>query len=174
MPWHFRLLSVCPRLYSDQGKLIAETAWRVRLATLGCLYRRVIVDPKQRVLIIRRRYFWLFRRNTRIAFAAVRAVTYGYQDWSPWQYLSYAHETFDVFSVGLELQSGRQVHLFHFFGEGTWTMNVQPPLPLPEWFWYWHQRLVDLTDLSGTQQRESQLFATTLSKMIGVPLRPYR
>jgi len=50
-----RLFSVCPRISKVQGRLVASTAWRLRILTLGWLYRKVTVDPKKEEVTIYRR-----------------------------------------------------------------------------------------------------------------------
>jgi hypothetical protein len=145
--------------------LSASTAWRLRLLTLGFLYRRVVVDPKKEAVFLRRRYAWLFARCRRIPFGAIKAVTYGYHDMAavaPW---TLTHDGSDLFRVGLRLHNGRAVHLFFFYGDGTFTNDG----PLPDWF-YWPNYLFDF---SGTQQRESRAFVDLLSHLIGVPIEPY-
>ncbi|MFN0051419.1 MAG: hypothetical protein ACKV0T_04465 [Planctomycetales bacterium] len=51
-----RLFSVCPRVTKSEWKLVAETAWRVWVGSLGALYRKVVVDPSRKVVTIHRRY----------------------------------------------------------------------------------------------------------------------
>jgi hypothetical protein len=56
------------------------------------------------------------------------------------------------------------VHLFSFFGDGTFTKDS----PLPDWC-YWDDFLFDV---SGTQEQESRAFAEVLSKMVKAPIEP--
>jgi len=161
LPW----LSTCPRVRKCNGRLIAVTAWRLRIMTLGCMYRKVIVDPKKEEVVIARRYFWAFARRRRIKFAGIAAITYGYQDLAANSW-SWAHDSVDLFSVGLRLHSGDERHLFHFYGDGTFENDG----PWPDWL-YWDDYLFDT---SGTQQRESKAFVDLLSKMIRVPVIPGR
>ena len=140
------------------------TAWRVRLLTLGCLYRKVLVDPQKEEVRIFRRYFWAFPRRRRILFRAVEAVTYSYEDWGSGDSWSGAHDSVDLFSVGLRLHGGEELHLFYFYGDGTFSNDG----PLPDWL-YWDEYLVDR---SGTQERESRAFVELLSKMISVSVIP--
>ena len=144
---------------------MARTAWQLLLVTLGCLYREVAVDLKRSEVILRRRYLWFFSRRRRIRFGAIEAVTYGYQDWgiSSW---SWAHDSTDVYVVGLRLHGDEEVRLFHFVGDGTFTNES----PLPDWM-YWEEYLYDV---SGTQDRESRVFVELLAKMIGVSVVPAR
>ena len=159
-------LSVCPRVRKSHGKLIAESAWWTRITTLGCYYRKVVVDPKKEELSIHRRYFFAMRKRRRIRFGAVQAITYDYQDWSGGSYWSWAHKTSDVFRVGLRLHGGDDLTLFWFSGEGAFQNNG----PWPDWM-YWDDYLFDT---SGTQERESKAYVELLSKMIGVPVEPGR
>jgi hypothetical protein len=160
----FRILSVCPRVRKRKGKLVATTAWRLRVLTLGWLYRKVVVDPKRKELIISCRYFWLFHRRRRLRFGGVEAVTYGYQDWAAGASWRWAHDSVDLFSVGLRLYGGQDLHLFYFYGDGTFTNDG----PLPDWL-YWDDYLFDI---SGTQEKESRAFVELLAKMIGVSVVP--
>ena len=166
MAFSLRLFSFCPRLRKTQGKLVAATAWRLRILTLGWLYRKVVVDPQAQELTIYRRYFWAFPRCRRVPFGAVEAVTYGYQDWAPGASLSWAHDSVDLYSVGLRLHGGEELHLFYFYGDGTFSNEG----PLPDWL-YWDDYLLDI---SGTQERESRAFVELLRKMIGVSVVPAR
>jgi hypothetical protein len=162
VPW----LSVCPRISKHGRRLVASTAWRLRLLTLGMLSRQVVVDPKQKMVVLRSRWLWLFARRRRIPFRFIQAVTYGYQDLAagwPW---TWAHDSADVFRVGLRLHGLEEVHLFFFYGDGTFTNEG----PLPDWF-YWEDLLFDLC---GTQEKESLAFVEVLSKLIGAPVEAVR
>jgi hypothetical protein len=68
--------------------------------------------------------------------------------------------------VGLRLQDDKFIHLFFFFGDGTFTNDG----PLPDWL-YWDDYLFDFT---GTQEKESRGFVELLRKMIGVHVEPSR
>jgi hypothetical protein len=165
VPFESRLFSVCPRVARKKGKLVAWTALRLRLLFLGALYRKVIVDPKEEVVRIRRRYLWFFKRAVRIPFGSVRAVTYGYSgSGSPRSWWWGAYDTKDLFRVGLRLGDFREVHLFWFYGDGPFTNYG----PLPDWL-YWQERLLDLR---GTQETESRTYAEALSRLIGAPVEP--
>jgi hypothetical protein len=148
----------------SEGQLIATSAWRLRFLTLGTVYRQVVVDPAQKVISLHRRYLWLFARTRSIPFRSIKAVTYGYQDWAMGSFELTAHKSMDLFSVGLRLQDLHEVHLFYFLGDGTFSNDG----PWPDWL-YWEQYL---TDISGTQEKESRGFAELLGKMIGVPIIP--
>jgi hypothetical protein len=103
------------------SRLVASTAWRLRVLTLGWLYRQVLVDPEKQEIRIYRRYFWAFPWRHRIRFGAIETVTYGYEDWAAGSTLAWAHDSVDLFSVGLRLQSGEELHLFYFYGDGTFS-----------------------------------------------------
>ena len=159
-----RLLSLCPRISKTDGNLVAVTAWRMRLLTLGVLYRKVVVDPKRKELTIHRRYAWVFARRYRLRFEAIEAVTYGYQDILPGAELDWARNSFDSFSVGLRLYDSDEWHLFSFLGGGEFTNNG----PLPDWM-YWDDYVFDS---SGTQESDSLNFVNLLSKMLEVTVVP--
>jgi hypothetical protein len=160
----FRLLSFCPRVSKVEGKLVASTAWRLRILTLGWLYRKVIVDPQKKQVTLYRRYFWFFARRRCIRFKAIEAIAYGYKDMALGASWTWAHDSIDLFSVGLRLLGGDELHLFYFYGDGTFNNDG----PWPDWL-YWEDYLFDMT---GTQERESRAFVELLSKMIGVAITP--
>ena len=157
MPLVSGLLSIGPRICKDDGKLIATTGWRFGLLTLGTMLRRVEVDVAPQTVRIHSRYLWLFKRSRTIRFRNIQAVTYGYGDWSPNSFLSFAHDAIDVYSTGLRLQDEREVALFSFFGDGAFVNDG----PFPDWC-YWSEFAFDMM---GTQGKESRLFVDLLSKI---------
>ena len=138
----------------------------MRLLTLGLTLCRVTVDRQQQTVLVERRRFWLFRRRQRIKFDWIAAVTYGYSDQSFTGFFSLKHDSFDVFSVGLWLYDDEEFRLFAFFGDGTFTNNTVWP------DWMYASRFA--SDLTGTQEQESRVFAEILSRMIDVPMLPPR
>jgi hypothetical protein len=162
MTFYSSLFSICPRIYKRHGQLVASTSFWFQIFTVGLIHKRVTVDPKEEVVRIRRRYLWLIRRNSRIPFRSIAAITYGHDDWSDnW---GWAHDSKDVYTVGLRLHSGHEKRLFYFLGDGEFENDG----PLPDW-WYWQEYLFDF---AGMQQRESRLFVEALSKKIGAEVRP--
>jgi hypothetical protein len=159
-----RLFAVCPRISKGQGQLVATTAWRLRLLSLGSHCRRVVVDLRRKTLVIERTYFWAVSRRRRIPFQTIEAVTYGYQDWAFPFIWNWTHDTVDLFTVGVRVSGGDEVHLCSFFGEGTFS-NAGP---LPDWL-YWEDFVFDI---SGTQEQESRTFVELLSKLMGAPVIP--
>lgn len=161
-----RLLSVGPRITRDGDLLVAVTGWKMRFLTLSLLLTRMTVDPERRVVLIERRLGWIFTRRRKIKFDWIAAVTYGYSDQSLSGWVSQAHDSFDVFSVGLRLHDDDEFRLFAFFGNGTFTNESI----WPDWM-YGGRYYADLT---GTQESESRTFAEALVQILDVPLLPPR
>jgi hypothetical protein len=159
-------LSLGPQIEQDGERLVAVTGWKWWVLTLGLSSRRVIVDPERAVVVIESRRLGLFTARRRIAFRLIEAVTYGYQDWSLGGGISMAHDSVDLFSVGLRLYDEREVHLFGFFGEGTFRNDGI----WPDWIHGMHA----WCDVSGTQERESHAYAEAVSRMIGRSIVPSR
>lgn len=159
-----RLLAFCPRIRKDSDRIVATTAWRVRLLFLGTIYRQVVIDPAQKTVSIDSRYLWLIRRRKTVRFSEIHAVTYGYEDMSPAALFSFAHDSYDWFTVGLRFKDNTETHLFNFIGEGTFSNNG----PFPDWI-YWEEFVFDV---SGSQEKESRVFVDVLSKMIGATVVP--
>ena len=158
-------LSICPRIYRDHDRMVAATSWKLVVLLLGFCYRRVEIDPRREELTIRSRAFWLLTRTRRIPFRFIEAVTYGYQDWAIANIFSHAHDSFDVFNVGIRLHGDlHDTHLFNFVGEGSFQNESH----YPDWY-YWDRYAFDF---SGTQEAESKVFAELLGTMIGVEIIP--
>lgn len=158
-----RLLSICPRIGKRGCRIVAKTAWRLRILLLGLVLREVVIDPQAEEIILDSRYLWVVRRRHVFPFADIEAITYGYQDdtfGSSWS----AHDSTDWFNVGLRLKDRKEIHLFHFIGDGTFTNNSV----FPDWM-YWGERLFDF---EGSQERESKAFVDLLSTMVRVPVVP--
>jgi hypothetical protein len=157
---------MCPRVRKADGCLVASSGWQFLVLTFGLFYRKVIVDPKRQEVTIYRRYLWVLPRRRRVRFRAIEAVTYGYQDWAADASWSWSHHSVDLFSVGLRLHGNDEVHLFYFYGDGTFTNDG----PFPDWL-YWDNYLFDVC---GTQEKESKAFVELLSKMLDVSVVPGR
>jgi hypothetical protein len=98
-----------------------------------------------------------------LPFEKIEAVTYAYQDWARGGSYS-AHDSLDLYEVGLRLTCGDELHLFYFFGAGAFSNNG----PFPDWL-YWNDYVVKPT---GTQDSESLVYVNLLSKLIGVSVVP--
>lgn len=164
MSFELPFLAICPRIWADENRLLASTGWFVSLVSLGLAFRRAEVDLRAQSVTLVQRRLWFRSQQRHVAFGHVAAVTYGYQDVYPGASWLPSHESLDVFVVGLRLANQAEIVLFRFFGEGTFTNDG----PLPDW-WYWGDYEADF---SGSQERESRLFAQLLSKLIGVPICP--
>ena len=164
MAFPLKFLSLGPRISKCHQRLILSTGWGLRVLSLGTWYRRAVVDVEQKVITLHSRYLWLLKRTKRISFPSVAAVTYGYSNWSPGAYLSWAHDSLDVFTVGLRLHGEEEIGLFDFVGDGTFVNDG----PWPDWM-YWPDYAVDL---SGTQERDSKALVDLLCKILGVRVQP--
>lgn len=162
------LLSVGPKIYKDRDRLVARSSIIGLCLNLGLRYCKVIVDPHQKVISIRRRLAWLIPKKRTVPFKWIKSVTYGYADENPDQYTALwgGWQTFDFFRVGLRLyprnerSEDEDLHLFSFFGEGTIAHHGY----LPDWlFWPAHA-----INIGGTQESTSKLFVEALSRLIGV------
>lgn len=163
-----RLLGICPRIRKEGVCIIAITALRIRILFLGAFFKQVTIDPRHRTLTVASRYFWLFKRKRKYRFKELQAITYGYEDWNDTSWVSFSHDSFDWFTVGIRLRCNREFKLFNFIGDGTFTNNG----PLPDWM-YWEEYV---TDFSGNQEKASRCFVDLLCQMTGkkvVPPNPY-
>lgn len=161
-----RLLSLSPKLSRDGDRIIVRTNRFLWLLTLGLWSRKVWIEPSRKQVRIETRSCWFRRRRQRIGFGSIDAITYGYEDLSVSQHLSWAHDSFDSFRVGLRFVDQSEQHLFTFYGAGTFQNNS----PLPDWC-YWEDYAFDQT---GTQEADSRLLVDLLGEMVGVSVSPPR
>lgn len=158
-----RIFSICPRIGKRGCCIVAKTAWRLRILLLGLVLREVEIDPQLERICLDSRYLWCLRRHHVFPYGDIEAITYGYHDnalgasWS-------AHDSSDWFNVGLRLVGGKEIHLFHFIGDGAFTNNSM----FPDWM-YWGKRHFDV---KGSQERESKAFVELLSTMVRVQVVP--
>lgn len=157
MAFESSLLSLRPRITADENRLIAATSWPFRIVTLGLSVRHVIVDRHSKAVIVEHRRAWFWHHRVSFQFREIESITYGYDDVSPTSAVQMAYDSLDRFAVGLRPYGKDEVLLFYFVGDGTFTNEG----PLPDW-WYWEEYL---TDWSGAQQRESQLFVQLLLRL---------
>ena len=157
-----RLLTVVPRISRDGAKLVGRTSVKGFLLSLTLLYRTVVVDPDGQTISISARVFWLLREVHTIPFADVEKIIYRYEDMNPASALGLSGDTKDWFSVKLRVRGDREIHLFHFFGEGGFQHGSLDWLP--SWM-YWSERLFDMR---GTQDDDSRAFVKQLERIIGV------
>jgi hypothetical protein len=158
-----RLFSICPRVGKRGCRIVAKTAWRLRILLIGLAVREVEIDPQAETICLNSRYLWFLRRHHVFPYGDIEAITYGYHDNSLGASWS-AHDSSDWFNVGLRLVGGKEIHLFHFIGDGSFTNNSM----FPDWM-YWGERVLDV---EGSQERESKAFVELLSTMVRVQVVP--
>lgn len=160
-----RLLSISPHIRDDGGVLTARTSMKGLLLSLTLLYRSVIVDRSAGTVTIHRRLFWFFRRTRTIPFRDIEQILYTYEDLNLGTTLGLSGDSKDSFAVGLRLKSGKDVHLFHFLGEGEFQYGWDV-FAWMRGFWL-AERLFDVT---GTHSEDSRVFVDRLQQLTGCPV----
>jgi hypothetical protein len=136
------------------------SGWKTSVLTLGGRYRRVVIDPKLRVIRIRDRRFWLFQSTRRIEFDWICEVRHTYRDLGD-SFFSHVEE--DFYTVGVTLMNGEAVTLFRFFGRGEFINNSFEP----DW-WLWEDFAIAKMFASKDTESESEHLANVLCSMVGV------
>lgn len=158
------LLSITPWISKRDGKLVASTSFVGLLVSLTLIYREVVIDPKEKTITVRRRFLWFFKTRTQVRFRDVTVISYDYEDWHLGSAMGFAGDSLDCFSVKLGLHGGKNLHLFRFFGAGTFSNRDGL---YPDWV-YWDDYLFDV---SGSQEDESRSYVNLLQHLLDVPLR---
>ncbi len=117
----FRLFSIGPRIRKQGVHLIATSALRLRILSLGAFSRKVLVEPRKGWLVIHDRQFWFFERIRLVPFEQVEAVTYGFEDWTFGGWFFRTRDTRELFRVGLRLRTVKEFDLFGFYGQGRFV-----------------------------------------------------
>ena len=150
-----------PDIRKEGGLLVIQSGWRTALVSLGGRHRRVVVDPKAKLLRVSDRRFWLFSSTRRIEFDWIQEVFYTYQDLAGGLL---SHYDQDLFTVGVRLRNGNVLTLFRFFGQGAfYNASVWP-----DWF-YWEEHLIGRVAQSDFESESAQL-ADVLCHLTGAPL----
>ena len=68
------LLSLGPKVYFDEGVLVARTNLLLQILCLFFWRRKVTVDPTARSITIKRRYLWVFFLKTEYGFDEVSHI----------------------------------------------------------------------------------------------------
>jgi hypothetical protein len=157
------LLSIAPRISKRDDKLVASTSLVGLLVSLTLLYREIVVDPKQEIITIRCRFLWFFKTRTQVRFSDVAAISYDYENWNLISGMGFTGDSLDCFSVKLGLHNGKYLHLFRFFGAGTFENRDGL---YPDWV-YWDDYLLDV---SGSQEEDSRAYVNLLQHLLDVPL----
>lgn len=124
-------ISVAPGITLSNDALIASSCSLWAFLIFGLYLRQVIVDRVSETVTINQRFFWLLKLQKIHPFSDFVAVTYGYQDFNPFAFMSDTHEALDRFIVGLKSVQGEELKLFSFTGLGGFVNNTS----LPDW-WY--------------------------------------
>lgn len=160
-----RLISSAPRIERRGDALVARTATRAALLTLGLKRRTVIVDTRQRAVRILSRYLWILPIVRRVPFDAVVRVVYSHTDVNPLQHWPWAsYQELDMFAVRIRLVNGEDLLLCRFFGSGDWVNNSW----WPDWVLWDDQLCAELAKTS--QETESRAYATAVARAVGAPL----
>jgi hypothetical protein len=110
-----RIFSPRPTIKREGDLVVIRSTWRTALLTLGAVGRKVVIDPKSKVIRTNARIFWVFHRMRRIEFDWIAEVFSTYTDLGD-SYFSHFEE--DLFCVGLKLKDGSHITLFRFYGQG--------------------------------------------------------
>lgn len=167
-------LAINPKLWMDKGKFCARSHFLVQAFSLFSYARHVCVDPERKVIILKIRKFWFYRKRFKIPFSGVAYIEYemgslGYDYYLPsswssalWGVMNMGtrRDQLESFDVALILKDKRRIPLFRFMGEGSCATGWGGVLLAGD----------AMLDLAGSQDSVSRQFAETLKKLLGVTI----
>lgn len=160
-----RVFKLRPRISKIGNRLVATSGGRGKVLSLGLWLRTVSVDPTERVIRVNTRIGWFFPSSRTIHFDRIKEVLYAYGDMGSAATHSWnSHHSTDVFTVGLLLDTGEEIKLFRFVGEGDFYHDGT----WPDWM-YWDD-IIQGKLTSSTSDGEAMQFADMLAAMIDVPI----
>ncbi|MFO0553392.1 MAG: hypothetical protein U0271_33720 [Polyangiaceae bacterium] len=152
-----------PKVWFDEGKMLARTNLLFQVLSLASWCKHVEVDPKARVVTVRRRFLWLLERTTEVPFAEISHIAYRYGSLATsWDILGRVHDSLESYSIALVLTDGSEVSLFSFRGEGSASTGLSGML------------LGDsLIDYQGNQGARSLAYIDALQELTERGLSPH-
>lgn len=159
-----RFLSITPRVWADEGVLRIRTSLLGQLLTAGFGCRDVAIDPRGGRIDVRRRSWWLVRRDMEIPFSRVHYVDTEFSSLATSWNLYGRTDQVESFTVRLVLRDPPEdVVVARMVGEGSRSTG-------------WTGVLLGdgIFDVRGAQEQANrqlvELLATTLGVSVGRPI----
>ncbi|MFO0615473.1 MAG: hypothetical protein U0414_22965 [Polyangiaceae bacterium] len=154
------LSALNPKVWVEEGRLHARTNLFLMILCLFFWQRTVIVDRRERTVLVRSRFLWLLENTRVIPFSEIDHLYYRYNRVSTgWDMMGRDTDSLESFSVGLSLEDGSEVNLLAFRGDGTGMTGVSGVLMGDS-----------LVDTEGDQEGASLGFVDQLQRFTGKSL----
>ncbi|MBU2709566.1 hypothetical protein [Zooshikella harenae] len=159
------LFSFSPTIEVDEDLITIKSSKALQLLTLFLLIESVIIDRKNKKVIIFHRFCYFFTSKIIIAFAEIDYLDYSFSDFATGWGLSLDEggitktDTIEKYTLSVSTKQGEKYKLCSFSGEGAKMTGLLGVLTGD-----------DLIDFSGTQGEESRQLAFAFCKIFDVPL----
>lgn len=154
------LAALNPKVWTEDGQLRARTNLFIQILCLFFWQRTVIVDRRERTILVRNRFLWLLERTHVYAFGDLSHIDYKFSSMSTgWDMFGRDTGSLEKFIVSVTTREGEPIELFAFRGDGTGMTGVTGVM------------LGDsLVDYEGDQAGKSLGFVEQLQRFTGLSL----
>jgi hypothetical protein len=151
----FDFLSFKPKTWIEGNQLISRTSFLGQLLRLFYYSKRIVVDKRQKIVSIQKRFFWIFNTEQIIEFDEIKRIDYSYSErMTSWSFVLGPTDQLEFYTVSLMLGSRmdeNKIKLWTFWGEGTVMTGFTGVLAGDGVF-----------DLSGNKERRSRDYVSLL------------
>lgn len=119
------LAALNPKVWTEDGQLRARTNLLLQILCLFFWERTVIVDRRERTILLRNRFLWLLERTHVFAFGDLSHIDYRFASMSTgWDMFGRDTDSLEKFTVSVTKHDGETIELFAFRGDGTGMTGV--------------------------------------------------
>ncbi len=159
----FDFFSFKPKTWIEGNQLISRTSFLGQLFRLFSYSKRIVIDKRQKIVSLQKRFFWIFNTERIISFNEINRIDYSYSETiTNWSFFLGPTDQLEFFTVSLMLGSlieEKKVKLWTFWGEGTVMTGFTGVLAGDGLF-----------DLSGNQERRSRDYVSLVKEFTGKSL----
>ncbi len=157
LPW----LSWGPKIKLINGQVYSRSNFFISALILFVYFKQVRIDPKEDLIIKKKRFLWFLTHTTKIEFSRIRSIRYDFSEIATsWNAFFNVEDTMEFFKVYVVLHDDKWIKLWTFPGEGSAETGLWGVLQGDS-----------MVDYEGTSAEDSRYFVELLQHFTGKPLK---